>query len=72
MRNFFLIKHPPRGLMEVYQENFCQKRDLPDTRTIVQSLSHVQWQGVFWFFPLRRWRPTLSRSPKRSAKGIAA
>jgi len=24
MRNFFLIKHHPRGLTEAYQENSCQ------------------------------------------------
>ncbi len=56
MRNFFLIKHHPRGLTEVYQENSRQKRNLPDTRTIVQSLSNVQCRVVFWFFPLRRER----------------
>ena len=55
MRNFFLIKHYPRGLTEVYQENSRQKRNLPDTRTIVQSLSNVKCRVVFWFFPLRRW-----------------
>src|SRR5882672_880705 len=56
MRNFFLVKHHPRGLTKVYQENSRQKRHLPDTRTIVQSLSNVQCRVVFWFFPLRRWR----------------
>ena len=66
MRKFFLIKHPPRGLTEVYQENPRQKCDLPDTRTIVQSLSNVQSRVVFWFFPLYRWRRTLSRYPKGS------
>jgi hypothetical protein len=55
MRNFFLIKHHPRGLKEVYQENSRPKRNLPDTRTIVQSLPNVKCRVVFWFFPLRRW-----------------
>src|SRR5713101_5681736 len=59
MRHFFLIKHHPRGLAEVYQENRRQTRDLPDTRTIVHSLSNVKCRGVVWFFPLRRWRRTL-------------
>ncbi len=59
MRNFFLIKHHPRGLTEVYQENSRQKRHLPDTRTIGQSLSNVKCRVVFWFFPLRRGRRTL-------------
>ena len=52
MRNFCLMKHHPRGLMEMYQENPYQKRDLPDTRTLVQSLSDVQCRIAFWFFPL--------------------
>lgn len=26
MRNFFLIKHHPRGLTEAYQENSCRTR----------------------------------------------
>ena len=60
MKNFFLIEHPPRGLKEVCQANLCQKRDLPDTRTIGWSLSHVQSRVVLWFFPLRPWRLTLS------------
>jgi len=60
MRNFFLIKHHPRGLTEVYQENPRQKRHLSGTRTIVQSLSNVKCRVVFWFFPLRRWRLTKS------------
>ena len=63
MRDFFLIRHDPQGLTEVYQENARQKRNLPDTRTIVQSLSNVKCRVVFWFFPLRRWRLTLSRYP---------
>ena len=58
MRDFFLIKHHPQGLTEVYQENPHQKRNLPDTRTIVRSLSNVKCRVVFWFFPLRRWRRT--------------
>jgi hypothetical protein len=33
MWNFFLIKHHPRGLLGLDQENPRQKRDLPDTRT---------------------------------------
>jgi len=61
MRNFFLIKHHPRGLTEVYQENPRQKRALPDTRTIVQCLSNVKCRILFWFFPLCRWRRTLYR-----------
>ncbi len=65
MRNFFLIKHHLRGLTEVYQENSRQKRNLPDTRTIVPSLSNVKCRVVFWFFPLRRWRLTLSGHPTR-------
>ena len=70
MRNFFLIKHHPRGLTEVYQENSRQKRHLPDTRTIVQSLSNVKCRVVLWFFPLRRWRLTLalSRCRKRERR----
>ena len=55
MRDFFLIKYHPLGLTEVYQEHPRQKRDLPDTRTIVQCLSNVKYRVVFWFFPLRRW-----------------
>ena len=30
MKNFFLIKHHLRVLMEVYQKNTRQKRALPD------------------------------------------
>src|SRR6266511_2137156 len=70
MRNFFLIKYHPRGLPGVYQENSRQKCNLPDTRTIVPSLSNVKCRVVFWFFPLRRWRRTLAvsraRKPERS------
>ena len=49
MRDFFLIKHHPQELTEVYQENPHQKRNLPDTRTIVRSLSNVKCRVVFWF-----------------------
>ena len=70
MRNFFLIKHHSRGLMEVYQENARQQRHLPDTCTLVPSLSNVQCWVVLWFFPLRRWRRTLNGYPKHSGKGI--
>jgi hypothetical protein len=56
MRNFFLTKHHPGVLMEGYQENPRQKRDIPDTCTIVQSLSTIKCRVVLWFFPLRRWR----------------
>ena len=58
MRNFFLIKHHPRGLKEVYEKNLHQKCDLPDTRTIVQTLSNVKCRVVFWFFPLHCWSLT--------------
>jgi hypothetical protein len=33
MRDFFLIKHHPRGLTEAYQENSRPGHVLPDTRT---------------------------------------
>ena len=50
---------PQWGLTEVYQENPRQRRDLPGTRTLVQSLSNIQCRGVFWFLPLCRWRLTI-------------
>ena len=53
---FFPDKIPQRGLTEVYQENPRQQRDLPGTRTLVQSLSNIPCRVVFWFFPLCRWR----------------
>ncbi len=59
MRNFFLIKHHTLGLKEVYEENPHQKCDIPNTRTIVQSLSNVKYRVVFWFFPLHCWRLTI-------------
>jgi hypothetical protein len=58
MRHFFLIKHHPRGLTEVYQENSRRTHAPPDTRTIVQSLLHVKGGfpcGVF----LRTFGPNL-------------
>ncbi len=61
MRGFFLIKHHPRGLNEVYEENPHQKCDLPDTRTIVPTLSNVKCRVVFWFCPLHCWRLTIAR-----------
>src|SRR5215475_10328212 len=55
---FLPEKTPQRGLTEVYQENPRQKRDLPGTRTLVQSLSNIPCRGVYWFCPLCRWRLT--------------
>jgi len=46
--------------MEVYQEIPRRQLALPDTRTIVQSLSHVKSRVSFWVFPPRLWRLTKS------------
>src|SRR5437899_12962110 len=55
---FFPDKTSQPDLAEVYQENLYRKRDLPATRTIVQSLSDVKHRVVFWFFLPRLWRRT--------------
>src|SRR4030095_5438940 len=62
------VKIPNYFCLSAYQENFHQKRHLPGTRTIVQSLSNVKFQVIFWFFPRRQWRRTSDTTGARERR----